>query len=425
MRFAIPIKHHEIRIAFAAAPGHVVLRRAGFRPSCGPAGGQSVTGPWPDQRNLTPGGVRPSDMNTTVRARASHGPLRAAALACAGLMSGSALLLAGCSGSSASSSSPAAALGSGAHAAAGVPAAPNAGSARTAQPARLALASQSIIYTASLTIQAANVTATTSRATDIVTAAGGYVSSEQASVSPAGHGRARVSLQLKIPVTQYPATLSQLFGQIQKSLQNQYLVSYKSKAQGGTLNLLLTFGTTQATATANTGGVTQGQNTQPQTVDASHGLGFLSGTLGKWLGVLLVLIAAGLLAYGIILIAFREKSSLESALQPYSDDAHDDDLYADDVESDHSMLGDSAFMQRAVGITARFAEDRGILARVEGMMEQADLPLRAAEALFIYFAGVVVITLLTGIITRSIFASILTRTTATQRASTPYGWAFR
>ncbi len=154
-------------------------------------------------------------MNTTARVRASRGPLRITAFTCAGLMSGAALMLAGCSGSSAG---PAAAplAGAGVHAAAPVPAAPNAGvapaagAARAAQPARLALASQSIIYTASLTIQAANVTATTSRATDIVAAVGGYVSSEQASVSPAGHDRARVSLQLKIPVAQYPATLSKL-----------------------------------------------------------------------------------------------------------------------------------------------------------------------------------------------------------------------
>jgi tight adherence protein B len=124
--------------------------------------------------------------------------------------------------------------------------------------------------------------------------------------------------------------------------------------------------------------------------------------------VLLALVAAGLLAYGVILIATRERSTLETALQPYSGDEEAGDNYTADVENEHSMLGDSAFMQRAIGITARFAEERGILARVERMMEQADLPLRAAEALFIYFAGVVVLTLLAGIITRSIFVFVAT-----------------
>ncbi len=153
-------------------------------------------------------------MNTTARARAFRGPLRTTALTCAGLMSGAALLLAGCSqGSSASSPSPvgqAAAPNAGSMHAAGVPAAPASGFSSAAQAARLTLASQSIIYTASLTLQAANVTAVASRATGIVTAVGGYVSSEHASVSPTDHARSAVGLQLKIPVAQYPATLSKL-----------------------------------------------------------------------------------------------------------------------------------------------------------------------------------------------------------------------
>src|SRR5205807_9850275 len=41
-----------------------------------------------------------------------------------------------------------------------------------------------------------------------------------------------------------PKQLSSLFGAVQKSLQNQYQVTYKSPSQGGTLDILLTFGTT-------------------------------------------------------------------------------------------------------------------------------------------------------------------------------------
>jgi hypothetical protein len=156
-------------------------------------------------------------MNPTVRARASRGPLRTTALTWAGLVSGAALLLAGCSqGSSASSASQPGTAGAGVPAAAPAPAGNASGSssaamgAKAAQPARLALASQSIIYTASLTFQAANVTAAAGRATDIVTAVGGYVSSEHASASPPGHARPAVSLSLKIPAAQYPATLIKL-----------------------------------------------------------------------------------------------------------------------------------------------------------------------------------------------------------------------
>ena len=80
----------------------------------------------------------------------------------------------------------------------------------TSQAARLALASPNIIYTASLTIRAANVTAAASRATGIVLREGGYVSSEQATIDPADHVRSTVSLQLKVPVAAYDATLATL-----------------------------------------------------------------------------------------------------------------------------------------------------------------------------------------------------------------------
>jgi hypothetical protein len=156
-------------------------------------------------------------MNTAPRVRAFRGPLRTTTLVCAALMSGAALLLAGCSGRSASSPSPASAPAHGAAsngaAAAPVPAGlsgPGPASSRASQAAQLTLASQSIIYTASLTIQAKNVTAAATRATGIVIAEGGYVSSEQAAINPRDTARSTVSLQLKIPVAQYAGTLSTL-----------------------------------------------------------------------------------------------------------------------------------------------------------------------------------------------------------------------
>ena len=69
---------------------------------------------------------------------------------------------------------------------------------------------RSIIYTAGLTVRAANVARAAALATSIVTATGGYVASEQALLHPAGHASATVSLQLKIPVAAYGATLRQL-----------------------------------------------------------------------------------------------------------------------------------------------------------------------------------------------------------------------
>jgi hypothetical protein len=96
------------------------------------------------------------------------------------------------------------------------------GSAQSSS-ARLAGASQQIIYTAQLTVRAHSVSAAVAHATSIVNAAGGYVSGENASTDPNHPDRATATITLKIPVGAYGTTLSQLSGLLgtQLSLQQQ------------------------------------------------------------------------------------------------------------------------------------------------------------------------------------------------------------
>ena len=140
---------------------------------------------------------------------------------------GGGMFLAGCSGASSSSaSSSGAADRAAAPVPAGVPAAASAaaqGDPRTqggTTTARLAPAS-SIIYTAQLTVRAGNVTAAVAQATQIAQDAGGYVPSETASVNPDHPSEATASVQLKIPVAAYPATLGQLAGRLGTQLSRQ------------------------------------------------------------------------------------------------------------------------------------------------------------------------------------------------------------
>ena len=161
-------------------------------------------------------------MNSNILAAPSRAGLRITALSVAAVMSGAGLLLAGCSAAAPAPS----ASGSGASASSHAPAVRGPVGKNEALPAAeagggggqpasvsttgLIMPGQSIIYTAGLTVRAANVATAASLATSIVTAAGGYVASEQATIRPAGHARPAVSLQLKIPVAAYGATLRQL-----------------------------------------------------------------------------------------------------------------------------------------------------------------------------------------------------------------------
>ncbi len=81
----------------------------------------------------------------------------------------------------------------------------------------------SIIYTAQLTVRAKDVSSAADQAAQIAEGAGGYVSNETASSDPDHPSEATASVQLKIPVTSYPATLGQLSSRLgtQLSLQQQ------------------------------------------------------------------------------------------------------------------------------------------------------------------------------------------------------------
>jgi|HubBroStandDraft_4_1064222.scaffolds.fasta_scaffold52391_2 hypothetical protein len=101
--------------------------------------------------------------------------------------------------------------------AAPAPAATAAGNAVGVQQAdsatRLATGDQQLVYTAQLTVRAGNVGTALSRATSIVTTAGGYVSAENSSGGPGQPAAAAsATVTLKIPAAVYRATLGELTG---------------------------------------------------------------------------------------------------------------------------------------------------------------------------------------------------------------------
>jgi Domain of unknown function (DUF4349) len=72
------------------------------------------------------------------------------------------------------------------------------------------LSTQSIIYTAYLTLRVKDVTAKATTATTLITGVGGYVAGEQETIPHSDHGTPMVTLTLKIPVTQYRPSLAKL-----------------------------------------------------------------------------------------------------------------------------------------------------------------------------------------------------------------------
>src|SRR6516165_3262864 len=147
------------------------------------------------------------------RPRPVPGRLRGALVASAALSAGASLLLAGCSGGSSGTSTSAgsmhaavAAPESAPSAAAGLPGSP----VKQAQLTALPPAGQAIVYTASLTVRAADVRVAAAQAAQLASSAGGYVSSETARFSHRHPADGTISIQMKIPVAAYQATLAAL-----------------------------------------------------------------------------------------------------------------------------------------------------------------------------------------------------------------------
>jgi len=186
----------------------------------------------------------------------------------------------------------------------------------------------------------------------------------------------------------------------------QYSVGFETSTEVGSVaDLTLQVGDASARASVVVGSAVEGPSRlAPDVTTSSGGVSFLQGPLGMAMMILVVLLAVGALAYAVIMIFVRE-DRLSAALRPY------DDALAAPVEEDDdphgSALAQTAFVQRAVALTEQVARDRGFLSRAEAALERANLPLRAGEALFFYAVIVVVLTLGSLFLTRSVVLGLI------------------
>jgi tight adherence protein B len=114
----------------------------------------------------------------------------------------------------------------------------------------------------------------------------------------------------------------------------------------------------------------------------------LSGTGGALLIALLVLVAVVGIVWAVsILVAYDRQPKLEDALSPYG--AGRTTERDAPVVAKNQGLVETPFLQRVVNSVGEIATRRGVLQYLEGMLRQADLSVRPAEALFLYLAAVV------------------------------------
>ena len=143
----------------------------------------------------------------------------------------------------------------------------------------------------------------------------------------------------------------------------------------------------------------------PIVVTGAGLFGFLSNPIMKWLIVLLGVAAVVMLAWAIMAIFLPENDNLERRLEVY-EDPYGDKAVGDDFTSAEEHHVTVPIIQRAVDLTGDLADRRGLTDKLEQRLERANLPLRAAEAMFFLLVVSATMTVLTFVLTRNPLVAI-------------------
>ena len=188
------------------------------------------------------------------------------------------------------------------------------------------------------------------------------------------------------------------------SITGQYDVAFATEVKAGeVVDLEVTLGDLSTAVSYVDGGSVAGNLELAPLETTSGGGGILHSGLGKMVAVLLALVAVTLGAYAMILVISKDEDGLSAVLQVYSEG------YGGDGDGDDAEGGavTSAFIQRAVDFTEEIAERQGLLAKTEGALERAAMPLRAAEALFFYGAFTLAAFVLLFLVSGNLMATVV------------------
>ncbi len=190
-------------------------------------------------------------------------------------------------------------------------------------------------------------------------------------------------------VTNDANNIAQAFDETTQALNNEYVVSFTPlPGTQGTQSLALTIGGYTASANFSTGSVKSGASSlAPLPVSTPSGPAFFRTTGGLVLALLLVGLAVAIAAY----IAVQLRDVADQRARRGAHALHGGIHRGGGRGGRRRRLSQNALLQRAVAMTEGFAERQGFLDTVEHKLEVAELPLKAAEVLLIWLAGLILL----------------------------------
>ncbi len=190
-------------------------------------------------------------------------------------------------------------------------------------------------------------------------------------------------------------------------LQGRFVLRYPSTGSSSSTNLTVSAGKLSTTVAYVPGTTKSGAANlaPPEAVSPSLLERILGNPLGLILMVLIGFGAVALFIWTLLNMVLPSSDNLNRRLKVYEDPYGGADEEADDpADGSHTTV---PIIQRAVEFTGDVAQKRGVLEKLEGDLERANLPLRGAEALFFLSVSVVLVSLLTFALTRSLMPVLI------------------
>jgi len=196
------------------------------------------------------------------------------------------------------------------------------------------------------------------------------------------------------------------FNSLAELLKGRFLFMFPSPAgTEGTTELTMSAGKLSTNVAYLPGAVKTGSANLAAPVEQSAGM--ISRVLGNPIGLILVVLigfaAIALFVWTLLSMVVPSSDSLNRRLEVYQERQLDGD---EDIAggAGHTTV---PIIQRAVDFTGDVAQRRGLLEKLEGDLERANLPLRGAEALFFLFVGVALLAVLVFALTRNPLVTLM------------------
>ncbi len=200
--------------------------------------------------------------------------------------------------------------------------------------------------------------------------------------------------------------LAAAFGTLASQLQGRFVMSFPATGGTDTATLTVTAGDLATTVAYVPGTTRHGAANLAPAVAQSPSI--VERVLGNPLGLILVVLigfaAVALFVWTLLTMVMPGSNTLNRRLEAYEDPYGETAAEEDPSDGSHTTV---PIIQRAVEFTGDVAERRGVLEKLEGDLERANLPLRGAEALFFLTVGVGLISLLTFALTRSLIPTLI------------------